>query len=57
MTADHHDLDQEPDEQRRDITGPDGPTAEATHPPGNPPRDEDAVSDAEDKLDQAGGGH
>lgn len=57
MTADHDDVNQESDEQRRDITGPDAPTGEATRPPANPPRDEEATSTAEDKLDQAGGGH
>ena len=57
MIPDRDDVNQEPDEQRRDITGPHGPTGEATRPPSNPPRDEEAISTAEDKLDQAGGGH
>jgi len=51
------DRQQEPDEQRRDITGPGGPTSQATHPPGNADRDEDAIRESEEKLDQAGGGH
>jgi hypothetical protein len=44
-------------EEDRDTTRPDDPTHEATTPPGNPETDEDAVEQAEDKLDQAGGGH
>ena len=38
-------------------TSPPEPPHEATTPPGNPEPDEDAVREAEDKLDQAGGGH
>jgi hypothetical protein len=45
------------DERKTDITAPDEPTHEATRPPGNPERDDDAVREGEDKLDQAGGGH
>jgi len=30
---------------------------EATSPPGNPDRDEDAVRKSQDGLEQAGGGH
>jgi hypothetical protein len=46
------------DEQAaRETTSPDDPTHEATTPPGNPDRDEDAIRDAEEGLDQAGGGH
>lgn len=36
---------------------PGGKTHEATTPPGQGDRDEDATDSAEDKLDQAGGGH
>ena len=38
-------------------TTPEEPTHEATTPPGNGEPDEGAVEQAEDKLDQAGGGH
>ena len=38
-------------------TSPEEPTHEATTPPGNPEPDEGAIQEAEDKLDQAGGGH
>jgi hypothetical protein len=38
-------------------TTPEEPTHEATTPPGNGEPDEGAVEGAEDKLDQAGGGH
>ena len=44
-------------EEERDITSPEDPTHEATTPPGNGDADDDAVEEAEDKLDQAGGGH
>ena len=45
-------------EQQRDSTGPpDGKTHEATTPPGQGDRDEDAVTRGEDNLEQAGGGH
>ena len=44
-------------EQDRDITSPEDPTHEATTPPGNGEADEGATEAAEDKLDQAGGGH
>jgi len=44
-------------EEERDLTTPEDPTHEATTPPGNPEADEEAVEQAEDKLDQAGGGH
>jgi hypothetical protein len=43
--------------EEKDITSPEDPTHEATTPPGNAERDEEAVEQAEDKLDQAGGGH
>ena len=38
-------------------TTPEEPTHEATTPPGNGEADEGATQEAEDKLDQAGGGH
>ncbi len=38
-------------------TSPPDPTHEATTPPGQGDRDEDAIKKAEEKLDQAGGGH
>ena len=41
----------------RETTSPNEPTHEATAPPGNPDRDEDAVKEAEEGLEQAGGGH
>ena len=39
-----------------ETTSPREPTHEATTPPGNPNRDEDAVKEAEERLEQAGGG-
>jgi hypothetical protein len=45
------------DDDKADITAPPEPTHEATSPPGNPERDEQAVQEGEDKLEQAGGGH
>ncbi len=36
---------------------PGGKTHEATTPPGQGERDEDAIQAGEDKLDQAGAGH
>jgi hypothetical protein len=44
-------------EPERDTTSPEDPTHEATTPPGNGEPDEGATEEAEDKLDQAGGGH
>ncbi len=44
-------------EQTDETTSPEEPTHEATTPPGNPERDEGAVREAEEGLDQAGGGH
>lgn len=38
-------------------TTPPEPTKDATTPPGNGERDEDAVRQGEEKLDQAGAGH
>ena len=43
--------------ERDETTSPDEPTHEATTPPGNPEADDDAVREAEEGLDQAGGGH
>jgi hypothetical protein len=49
---------QERDERQPDqTTTPDDPTHEATTPPGNADRDEEAVEEAQDRLDEAGGGH
>lgn len=47
----------ESEEQNEGTTTPDDPTHEATTPPGNGDADEGAVEEAQDKLDQAGGGH
>jgi hypothetical protein len=41
----------------KDITAPPAPTHEAAAPPSNPEPDADDVGEAEDKLNQAGGGH
>jgi hypothetical protein len=41
----------------RGITSPDAPTHEATTPPGNPEVDEDALREAQEGLEQPGGGH
>jgi hypothetical protein len=46
-----------PEESGREGSSPPEPTHEATTPPGNPERDEDAVREAEEGLEQAGGGH
>ena len=44
--------------EKKDITAPPGgKTHEATTPPGQGERDEDAIREGEEKLDQAGGGH
>ena len=47
----------ETDEQRSSTSPPEGDTKDATTPPGNPDADQDAVEQAEEKLEQAGGGH
>ena len=39
------------------ITSPDKPTHQATTPPGNQDRDEDAIRKGEEQIDRAGGGH
>ena len=45
-------------EEPKNITSPPGgKTHEATTPPGQGERDEEAVRKGEDQLDQAGGGH
>ena len=49
--------EREDTEGDRDTTSPPDPTHEATTPPGQGERDEGAIKDAEDNLDQAGGGH
>ena len=52
------DLMFESEEERQDgATTPEEPTHEATTPPGNGEPDEGATEEAQDKLDQAGGGH
>ena len=50
--------DQEPEEQRRETTSPpaEGPH-EASSPPGSGDTDDEAAREAEEGLDQAGGGH
>jgi hypothetical protein len=54
--SDHETVNQEGDD--RGVTSPDAAhPGEATSPPGNPERDEQAVAESEEKLDQAGGGH
>ncbi len=45
------------DDTEKGITSPDEPTHEATTPPGNPEPDQAAVEQAEENLEQAGGGH
>ncbi len=50
--------DTEAAEKGGSITSPPGgKTHEATTPPGQGDRDEDAIRRSEEKLDQAGGGH
>ena len=48
---------EEREQTGRETTSPNEPTHEATTPPGNPDRDEDAIKEAEEGLEQAGGGH
>ena len=45
------------DTRDRTPTTPPAPTHEASSPPSNPPPDEDAIREGEDKLGQAGAGH
>ena len=49
--------DQEQANTASSTSPPDGKTHEATTPPGQGDRDDDATRESEDKLDQAGGGH
>ena len=39
------------------LTSPDGPTHEATTPPGENTADERRTEEAKEQLEQAGGGH
>lgn len=45
------------EEHRDSTTSPPEDTSDATTPPGSGERDENAIEEAEEKLDQAGGGH
>jgi hypothetical protein len=45
------------EDTEKGITSPPDPTHEATTPPDNPEPEQDVVEKAEEKLDQAGGGH
>jgi len=45
------------EDQNEGNTTPEEPTHEATTPPGNGEPEEGATEAAEEKLDQAGGGH
>jgi len=45
------------DDREQSSTSPPDPTHEATTPPGQGDSDEGAAKEAEDRLDQAGGGH
>jgi len=47
----------EENEEKSSTSPPDGKTHEATTPPGQGDRDEEAVEKSEDGLEQAGGGH
>lgn len=48
---------EDPAGEDRPTTSPPDPTHEATTPPGNPETDQDAMDEAVEKLEQAGGGH
>jgi hypothetical protein len=51
-------MSEEPQAHEKDTTAPpDGKTHEATTPPGQGDRDEDAIRKGEENLDRAGGGH
>ena len=55
-------IDSEQDREAEDrpsssTSPPEGKTHEATTPPGQGDRDEDAIRESEEGLDQAGGGH
>ena len=45
------------DDEKKDITAPDGPTHEADSPPSSPEADGADVEKGEDKLGQVGAGH
>jgi hypothetical protein len=47
---------EEREQTDRETTSPNELTHEATTPPGNADRDEDAIKEAEEGLEQAGGG-
>ena len=48
----------EEEDKNKDTTGPPGgKTHEATTPPGQGERDEEAIRKGEENLEQAGGGH
>jgi hypothetical protein len=58
MTDEQQSKDTEADREARSSTSPPGgKTHEATTPPGQGDRDEEATRNSEEKLDQAGGGH
>lgn len=58
MTDEQQSKDTEADHEARSSTSPPGgKTHEATTPPGQGDRDEEATRNSEEKLDQAGGGH
>ncbi len=51
-------MNEEEENTDKNSTGPpEGKTHEATTPPGQGDRDEDAISKGEENLDRAGGGH
>ena len=52
-----HDNARTEHDRRSSTSPPGGKTHEATTPPGQGDRDDDATRTSEDKLDQAGGGH
>jgi len=56
-TPTNHEPGSEPEQSASSTSPPGGKTHEATTPPGQGTRDEDAIRNSEDKLEQAGGGH
>lgn len=56
-TSSSHETDGEATESASSTSPPGGKAHEATTPPGQGTRDEDAIRAGEDKLEQAGGGH
>jgi len=56
-TPTSHEPGGESEQPASSTSPPDGKTHEATTPPGQGTRDEDAIRASEDKLKQAGGGH